>query len=578
MDREQAPEPGPASAGNAAAPAAPIAAGVFLAALAEHGVDKFFLNPGTDFPPVVEAYCGADRKNPRLPDPVLVTHENTAVTMAHGYFLATGRAQAVMVHVSVGTANTINAIADASRDNVPVLLCAGRSPVTELGAVGTRNRHIHWAQEMFDQAGMLREWVKWDYELRNPSQVADVVDRAFEVMDAAPRRPVYLTLPREPLAAHVSEGVAVNARRNPPSTPHPDPADIETLAGWLAGASSPLIVTAGTGRTSDDVAALATFAERFAVPVVTYNPRQLCLPTDHPMHAGFDPATLVPKADLILAIESDVPWTPSLVKPAPEARIVHVGEDPAWQRYPMRSFPSDLSITADATATLTRLLRAAEGSVAESDVAARRAALAGSRATRLAALAAKARPNGHVITPEYLSHAIGEALADATIVNEYPLRLDHCLRTRPGSYFQLGPAGGLGWSLGAALGIKLADPGRLVVCTIGDGAYIFANPSASHWTAQVHGLPVLTIVFNNERYGAVRGATMSMYAKGAAGANDGRFLADLASGTRWDKVVQAHGGYGERVEDAAELSDALARARRAVEEGRQALLDVICPY
>ncbi|WP_424137886.1 thiamine pyrophosphate-requiring protein [Roseomonas chloroacetimidivorans] len=565
-------------AGKPALTTAPMAAEVFLAALAEHGVDKFFLNPGTDFPPIVEAYCAAGRRNPRLPDPVLVTHENTAVTMAHGYFLATGRAQAVMVHVSVGTANTINAVADASRDNVPVLLCAGRSPVTEVGAVGTRNRPIHWAQEMFDQAGMLREWVKWDYELRDPSQVADAVDRAFEVMDAAPRRPVYLTLPREPLAARVAEGIAVNARRSPPRPPHPDPEDIETLAGWLAGASRPLIVTAGTGRTAEDVAALAAFAERFAVPVITYNPRQLCLPTDHPMHAGFDPAALVPKADLIFAIESDVPWLPSLVRPAADARIAHVGEDPAWQRYPMRSFPGDLSVTAGATVTLQRLHRAAEGRITESALAGRRAALAEARAARLAAAAAKARPNGSVITPEYLSHAIGEALPDATIVNEYPLRLDHCPRTRPGSYFQLGPAGGLGWSLGAALGIKLADPGRLVVCTIGDGAYMFANPSASHWTAQVHSLPVITIVFNNERYGAVRGATMSMYAKGAAGVEDGQFLADLASGTRWDKVVEAHGGYGERVEDAADLPAALARARRAVEEGRQALLDVVCPY
>jgi acetolactate synthase-1/2/3 large subunit len=365
MDLERAGVAGPASTEDAVSPTIPMAAEVFLAALAEHGVDKFFLNPGTDFPPIVEAYCAAGRKNPRMPDPVLVTHENTAVTMAHGYFLATGRAQAVMVHVSVGTANTINAIADASRDNVPVLLCAGRSPVTEVGPVGTRNRHIHWAQEMFDQAGMLREWVKWDYELRNPSQVADVVDRAFEVMDAAPRRPVYLTLPREPLAARVSEGAAVNARRNPPRAPHPDPTDIETLAGWLASASSPLIVTAGTGRTADDVATLAAFAERFAVPVVTYNPRQLCLPTDHPMHAGFDPASLVPKADLILAVESDVPWTPSLVTPAPGARVVHVGEDPAWLRYPMRSFPSDLSITADAAATLARLHRAAEGLIVD---------------------------------------------------------------------------------------------------------------------------------------------------------------------------------------------------------------------
>jgi len=119
----------------------------------------------------------------------------------------------------------------------------------------------------------------------------------------------------------------------------------------------------------------------------------------------------------------------------------------------------------------------------------------------------------------------------------------------------------------------------MVVAVIGDGAYMFANPSACHWTAQVHDLPVLTIVFNNERYGAVRNATMSMYAKGYAGRENGLYLAELASAARWDKTVEAHGGYGERVEDPAELPAALARARHAVEvEGRQALLDVICPY
>jgi acetolactate synthase-1/2/3 large subunit len=559
-----------------------IAAEVFLSALCRHGVDKFFLNPGTDFPPIVEAYCMARAKQAAFPTPVLVPHENTAVTMAHGYFLATGRAQAVMVHVSVGTANTINAIADASRDNVPVLLCAGRSPVTEYGLAGTRSRHIQWAQEMFDQGGMLREWVKWDYELREASQIADIVDRAFEVMDASPRRPVYLTLPREALAAPVKPGIALETPRQPPQRSYPDPADIDRVAGWLAEAANPLIITAGLGRNPDDVAKLAALAERFALPVVAFNPRYTCLSTEHPMHAGFETAALVPHADLILVLESDVPWIPSLTTSlAPNVKVVHIGEDPACLRYPIRTFPSNLAITADVGVVIDQLQAAlAKRMTHETDaIAARRAAQTNRRATRVAAAKQKSvQPNGP-ITPEYLSRMIGEVLRDATIFNEYPLRTEHCVRTEPGSYFLLGAAGGLGWSLGAALGFKLAEPKKLVVAVIGDGAYMFANPSACHWTAQVHDLPVLTIVFNNERYGAVRNATMSMYAKGYAGRDNCLFLAELASEARWDKTVEAHGGYGERVEDPAELPAALARARHAVEvEGRQALLDVICPY
>ena len=145
-----------------------IAAEAFLRALADHGIDYFFANPGTDFPPIVEAFSRAKKTNAKVPKPILVPHENLAVSMAHGAYLMNGRPQAVMVHVNVGTANTINNLTNLSRDRVPLILAAGRTPITEKGSFGSRTRPIHWAQEMFDQAGMVRELVKWDYELRVP--------------------------------------------------------------------------------------------------------------------------------------------------------------------------------------------------------------------------------------------------------------------------------------------------------------------------------------------------------------------------------------------------------------------------
>src|SRR6187401_998119 len=183
----------------------PIAGEVFLRALAEHGVDYFFANPGTDFPPIVEAFGRARGSNAKMPRPVLVPHENLAVAMAHGAYIITGRPQAVMVHVNVGTGNTLNNLINLSRDRVPLILAAGRTPVTEKGSFGSRSRQIHWGQEMFDQAGMVREIVKWDYELRMPGQIADVVARAHEMTMTTPRGPVYLVLPREPLSAAVDE-------------------------------------------------------------------------------------------------------------------------------------------------------------------------------------------------------------------------------------------------------------------------------------------------------------------------------------------------------------------------------------
>src|SRR5271166_5785320 len=202
-----------------------IAAEDYLETLASHGIEYLFVNPGTDFAPIVEAFSRAARGNRAVPAPMVVPHENAAVGMAHGVTMITGRPQAVMVHTNVGTANGINMLIDASRDRIPMLFTSGRTPLTESGPPGTRSAFIHWAQEMFDQAGMLREIVKWDYELRRGDQVADAIDRALTIATTSPAGPVYLSLPREVLveAAAVCDARAPRAR---PGLPHPSPAAI----------------------------------------------------------------------------------------------------------------------------------------------------------------------------------------------------------------------------------------------------------------------------------------------------------------------------------------------------------------
>ena len=556
-----------------------IAAEAFLRALADHGVDYFFCNPGTDFAPIVEAFSRAKKTNAKVPKPVLIPHENLAVGMAHGAYLMTGKPQAVMVHTSVGTANAINNLINLSRDRVPLILAAGRNPITEKGAFGTRNRPIHWAQEMFDQAGMVRELVKWDYELRGPAQVGDMVARGVEVAMAHPRGPVYLVLPREPLAAPLAEPIAPMKPRAQAAPAHPDPRAIATLAEWIVTAERPLIVTAALPASA--VAPLAYLVERCAIPVVMHGVRSVCLPSSHPMNFGFEPGALIADADLVIALESDVPWIPSLQRPSAGCRVIHVGEEPFYVRYPMRSFPSDLAVQAGAVNALEALIEAVEArlQMAEARIAARRARLVERMRMRRAQLAKDSAPAAH-ISPEYLSRCIGEAVGDdAVIFNEYSLRAAQISREKPDTLFALGPAGGLGWGFGAALGAKLAAPDKFVVATLGDGAYMFANPMVGHWVSGTHGLPILTILFNNSRYGAVRNATLSMFKDGTAGENDGRTLADLDPSPPYELMAQAQGAYAERVEKPADLPDALVRARDAVVGGRrQALLNVITPY
>ena len=134
----------------------------YLAILRDRGIEYLFANAGTDFAPIVEGYAKASISGTATPTPITATHENLALSMAHGYAVVSGKLPAVMVHVSVGTANGVCAIMNAARENVPMLFTAGRTPLFEDDTLGSRDSFIHWGQEMFDQAGMLRELVKWD--------------------------------------------------------------------------------------------------------------------------------------------------------------------------------------------------------------------------------------------------------------------------------------------------------------------------------------------------------------------------------------------------------------------------------
>ena len=556
-------------------------AAAYLALLADRGVDYLFGNAGTDFAPMIEAYSRAAQTGAAVPQPILATHENLAVTMAHGYGMISRRIPAVMVHVSVGTANMVCAALNAARENVAILLTAGRSPLTETGLLGARDGYIHWAQEMYDQAGMIREIVKWDYELRNPEQLTTVVDRALAIAATEPRGPVYLSLPREVIAAPAAQPEGPSPSRLPPAAPAaPDAAAIAAAARLLAQAARPLIVTANAGRDTAAFAALTRFVERFAIPVVQHRPRYLSLPSSHPMNLGFDPARLVPTADLIVVLEADVPWIPTRAAPGADCKVIQCGLDPLFARYPIRGFPCDLAITGSTVAIISALSAALEDSVDSESVARRRRAVKDERDALTAswqrALEAGARKAP--LDPAWVSHCIDRAKdPNSIVINEYTLFLEHCSFESADLYFGSSSASGLGWGAGAALGAKLARRQSEVIAVLGDGAYMFCNPAAAHHASALHGLPVLFVVMNNAMWGAVQRSTFGMYPDGLASKSNAPPFVGLGKLPAFETICEAAGGYGERVEDPAALPGALQRALSVVRnEGRQALLNVIC--
>ncbi|MDH3234528.1 MAG: thiamine pyrophosphate-requiring protein [Alphaproteobacteria bacterium] len=556
----------------------PIAADVLLARLRANDVSYFFANAGTDFAPIVESLARARQAGAKTIEPIICGHENAAVSMAHGVAMVTGQPQAVMVHVNVGTANALCGLMNAEREQIPMLFMAGRTPIVEDGLPGNRTLNIHWAQEMFDQNGIAREAVRWDYELRHGSQTGAIVDRALAIAKSPPRGPVYLALPREILASTV-DGSAIS---DPPSmAPRdlgaPNPAAIDAAAAILSRAENPLIVTASAGRDPAAVDALAGFADRHAIPVVEFRPRYLNLPATHPMHWGYEVGPHIEAADAVLVLDCDVPWIPALAAPKPGTPIIQVGADPLFARYPLRGFPSTVTIAAEIAAALDAL--SSQIDRRDSEVERRRNRLTAKHDELRAAAASGLRPaDGGVTTFAWATRCLADAAGqNATFVSEYPLVRSAIDIDRPGGFFGSSPAGGLGWGLPAALGAKLAEPDRLVVAALGDGSYIFSNPAACHQISANYGLPVLTVVFNNEAWMAVERATRAMYPDGAA-ARENRFpLSRLAPSPDFEQFCEACGGWGARVDDPDALPGVLEKAVDVVEgEGRQALVNILC--
>ena len=547
-----------------------------LALLADRGVEYLFANPGTDFPPLIEPLAVAEPGR-KLPTALAVPHENLALAMAHGHAMVSGRPQAVMLHVNVGLANGLNGLFNASRANIPMLLMSGRTPLTETGLDGCRTRHIHWAQEMFDQTGLVREAAKWSFEVTQPQQLPTAIDRALAIATSEPAGPVYLSLPREPLAAPMTGiACATPARMGATTMPVCDPAGLARAADWLRGAERPLIITAGIGRDSGSSAALARLAEAAALPVVAFMGRYLCLPVDHPMHVGGEPGPFLAEADVVLVIDCDVPWIPQLQGPPPGCKVIQLGFDPLFERYPLRGFPADLALAGDPTAAMQDLARALAGNDdARTEARRRRVTEAHDKGRAAAAARAAAPGQPGALSPAWVSRRI-DALrpADAIVVSEMGVIQAHMSLARPGSFFGASPAGGLGWGLGAALGAKLAAPERPVICTVGDGSYMFGNPTPAHWASRAFDLPVLFVVFDNSGWGAVRRAVRMMYPQGVAAAQERPPLTGLAPSPAFEKVIEACGGFGRRVERAEELDGALTEAMAVVAGGRQALVSV----
>jgi acetolactate synthase I/II/III large subunit len=556
------------------------AGGALLARLKAVGVDYIFANSGTDFIPIIEGLSEGEAKKMDLPTMLIMPHENAAMGMAYGYFLGSGKSQAVMVHTNVGLANcTIGAI-NAATEHVPVLLFSGRTPFTEKDRFGTRTIPIGWGQEMRDQAALVREASKWDYELRFPEQIYDILDRAYAVANSTPKGPVYMSLPCEVLCQPCRSDGLDKALSIQPAVIEPSRSDIIRAAEILAKAERPVVFAQRGAGSEAGFATLSRLAEEWAIPVVQYWALQLAVPTDHSMAVGGDPEPWISEADAILVIDALAPWSPNIHHPRADCPIIHMGPNPLYSRFPVRNFRSDLALTGETGPSIQALADAMEAHHNRAGAAITdRRALNAERATTIRSktmATARAGKDG-VMSKEWVSLCLSEAIAGkkASVLSELGCPLGPMTLHEHGTWYQEPHSGGLGWSFPAALGLQLSAPERLVVATMGDGSYVFANPVACHQIAEALKLPLLILLVNNAEWGAVRQSVLGTYPNGYAAKADAVPLTSLEPTPDFILVAKASRAWTATVEKGEDLPGVLQAAIEHIETKRtHALVEI----
>ena len=336
------------------------AAHYFLEGLVDLGVDYIFANLGTDHVSLIEEIARWDREGRKHPEVILCPHEIVAVHMAGGYALATGRGQAVFVHVDAGTANACMAIQNLFRYRLPVMLFAGRAPFTLHGELtGSRDTYVHFVQDPFDIASIVRPYVKWEYSLPSGVVVKEALARAGAFMHSDPPGPVYMMLPRETLAEEWDEAQmpAYNpARYGGVAAGGIDPARVDAIATRLMAAENPIALTAYLGRNADAVAALERLALACGIRIAEFNSIDLNVSQDSPCFAGFDPLPLLEQADVGLLLDTDVPFVPQYAKRVEAIDWIQIDIDPLKSDFPMWGFPTDIRVQADCATVLRQVL------------------------------------------------------------------------------------------------------------------------------------------------------------------------------------------------------------------------------
>jgi acetolactate synthase-1/2/3 large subunit len=551
-----------------------------LQAIRDLGVKHILSSPGTEWSSIWEAMAKQTQQGQDGPKFMDCWHETLAVDIAAGYTLATGEMQAVLLHAGSGLLQGLMGVHGALIAGVPMLVISGES--LTYGEQPGFDPGRQWADNLSIVGGpqcLIQPLVKFACQTASPHTIYESIVRAGEMAQRTPVGPTYLSIPHETMVATWS---MPERKRTVPAAPKlvSAPADIVRVAELIAKARNPVVLTEGAGRTPEGFEALVALSELMALPVVEKPGATFAnFPKDHPMHQGHDFTQYWNTSDLVIVIQTRIPWYPPSDRP-PNAVVVDIDDVPHRPYMAYQSHQANIYLEGDTATTLHDIASALRGmSLDERKISERRTTLTAShnalmekrRARQIAAREKKP------IDPVWLCAALSDTLPDDTIyldevTTHTGLLREHIRWNKPQSLFTR--QGGLGQGLGLSLGVKLAKPDRLVVTLIGDGGFLYNPVLQSFGASRDFNLPILVVIFNNKKYAAMQNMHKRMYPEGAA-VETGNYLGTFINGPDYVKVIEAFGGYGERVEDPEALPAALKRAQDAVGSGRTAVLDVV---
>jgi acetolactate synthase-1/2/3 large subunit len=558
-------------------------------------IDYLSMNCASSFRGLHEAVI--NHGNNVKPEILNCPHEDIAVHMGQGYAKITGKPMAMICHGVVGLQHATMAMYNAWCDRVPVIVMGGNIVEANKRAPGAE-----WVHSAIDPAAIVRDYVKWDDQPTSLQHFAESAVRAYKIAMTPPMGPVMLSLDAElqenPLPEIENLRIPKLAKVIPPQA---DSGALAETAKLLAAAENPVIICDRLARTPAGLARLVELAETLQCAVVD-NAGRMNFPSRHPLNHSFRRGTVIPQADVILALEMNDIWgtlnafSDRIVRTSRPvtkkgAKIVTLGSRDLYMKSNYQDFGRyqevDLAIAGDGEASLPALTEQVKRLIDEGRKAAYEARGKKYAAARLA-MVEQAKSDatlGWDASPITTARMCAEVYAQIkdedwslvgnAIRNMWPLRLWNI--AKPYQWNGGSGGAGVGYNLPASIGAALANKphGRLTVAFGGDGDFMF-NPGAL-WTAAHHQIPILYVVHNNRAY-----HQEYMYLQAMA-ARHGRGIEKADIGTTikdpnvdYATVARGMGAHGEGpIVDPNDLAPALKRAIAAVKRGQPAVVDVV---